>query len=97
MGCAGRNRKDETIISRLRFGHTGLNSTLFNIGKHNTSRCDNCGQEETVEHVMLHCQKYEAERRHLTQNLRKIKVNLALIDILQKSSRNECYLIILRK
>ena len=31
-------RRDETIISRLRFGHTGLNSTLLKIGKHNTRR-----------------------------------------------------------
>ena len=28
-----RNRSDEAIISRLRFGHTGLNSTM---DKHNT-------------------------------------------------------------
>jgi len=32
--CMARKRRDETIISRLRFGHTGLNSTLFKIGKH---------------------------------------------------------------
>jgi len=32
--CTGRKRRDETIISRLRFGHTGLNSNLFKIGKH---------------------------------------------------------------
>jgi len=32
MRCTGRKRRDETIISRLRFGHTGLNSNLFKIG-----------------------------------------------------------------
>ena len=32
MKCAGRDRTDETVISRLRFGHTGLNSSLFKIG-----------------------------------------------------------------
>ena len=47
-----------------------LNSTLFKIGKHNPGRCEYCGGEETVEH-----QKYEAERRHLIQNLRKIIVH----------------------
>lgn len=36
MRCAGRNRIDETVISRLRFGHSGLNSTLFKTGQHNT-------------------------------------------------------------
>jgi len=55
MRCTGRKRRDETIISRLRFGHTGLNSTLFKIGKHNTGRCEYC--EETIEHVMIHCKK----------------------------------------
>ena len=50
----GRTRKEETIISRLRFGHTSLNSTLFKIGKHNSGRCEYCNEEETLEHVMLY-------------------------------------------
>jgi len=33
MRCMARKRRDETIISRLRFGHPGLNNTLFKIGK----------------------------------------------------------------
>ena len=61
-------KEQESIISRLRFGHTVLNSSLFIIGKHGTGRCK-CGQEETIEHVMLNCQKYEEERRHLVGNL----------------------------
>jgi len=47
MRCTGRKMRDETIMSRLRFGHTGLNSTLFKIGKHNTGRCEYCEQQET--------------------------------------------------
>ena len=91
--CAGRDRTNETIISR--FGHTGLNGTLYKTGKHNTgSVCEYCGQEETVEHVMLHCQKYESERRHLIQNLRKIEIHYDLKDILQKNSRNDYYQIL---
>lgn len=27
--------KQETVISRLLFGHTGLKSTVFKMGKHN--------------------------------------------------------------
>ena len=58
----GRTRKEETIISRLRFGHTRLNSTLFKIGKHNSGRCEYCNEEETLEHVYyVYCQKYDAE------------------------------------
>uniref|UniRef100_A0A8C5GUC5 C2H2-type domain-containing protein n=1 Tax=Gouania willdenowi TaxID=441366 RepID=A0A8C5GUC5_GOUWI len=32
MRSAGTNRRNELIISRLRFGHSGINSTLFKIG-----------------------------------------------------------------
>ena len=82
----GRNRRDkiESIISRLRFG---LNSSLFIIGKHGTGRCE-CGQEETIEHVMLNCQRYEEQRRHLVGNLTELGVPYNLTDILQNYSRN---------
>ncbi len=32
----------------MRFGHK-INSTLYKMGKHDTGRCEFCGQEETVE------------------------------------------------
>lgn len=44
MRSAGRNRREERVISRLRVGHTGLNKTLCIIGKHNTGKCDYCGE-----------------------------------------------------
>lgn len=58
----GTNGKEETVISPLRFGHTSLNNTLFLMGKHRTGECD-CSREQETEHVLLHCQKYDAERR----------------------------------
>ena len=54
-------RTEESVLLRLRFGHTGLNSKLFLIGKHETGRCD-CGQEENVEHVIMDCERYEQDR-----------------------------------
>lgn len=55
MRTTGRSRRKEVVhivvISRIR--HTGLNTTLFMIGKHNTGKCDYCGEEETREHVIL--------------------------------------------
>ncbi len=83
MRSAGENRRDEIVISRMRFGHTRLNSTLYKMGKRDTGRCEFCGQEESGEHVILYCQKYETERRILMQ--------FKLRDILQNDSRNECY------
>lgn len=35
--------------------------------------------KKTKEHVMLHFQKYEDERRHLIQNLQKIKVQFNVL------------------
>ncbi len=80
MRSAGKTRRDEIVISRMRFGHTRLNSTLYKMGKHDTGRCEFCGQEESVEHVILYCQKYETERRILMQNLEKIKMQFKLRD-----------------
>ncbi len=42
------------------------------MGKHDTGRGEFCGQEESVEHVILYCQKYETERRILMQNTNAI-------------------------
>lgn len=94
MRCAGKNREEETVISRIRFGHTGLNSTLFVMGKHNTGRCEYCGQEETIEHVIVHCERYEEERGRMSEQFRKERVQFDLVDILQGSS-NKCYQILM--
>ncbi len=88
MRSAGKNRRDERVISRMGFGHTRLNSTLYKMGKHDTGRCEFCGQEESVEHVILYCQKYETERRILMQNVEKIKMPFKLnLEIYYKMTR----------
>lgn len=56
-----KTRREETIISRIRFGHTGLNSSLFIIGKHEMGKFSRCGISETIQHFLLHCQKYQEE------------------------------------
>jgi len=42
-------------MSRLRVDHTGLNSTLFLMGKRNSENCEKCGVKENTEHVILQC------------------------------------------
>ncbi|KAI2663026.1 Gag-Pol polyprotein [Labeo rohita] len=75
MVSKGRNprgsRKDDCVLSRLRLGHTGLNSTLNIIGKHPTGLCDWCGIRETVEHVLIQCNRYTEDRRKLIEELQK--------------------------
>lgn len=41
------------------------------IGKHESGLCDRCQEEETVEHVVLKCRDYEAQREVLRECLRK--------------------------
>ena len=58
----GRCRREEVVHSRMRFGHTRLNSTLNMMGKHATGNCDVCDVSETVEHVLMVCIRYSVER-----------------------------------
>ncbi len=67
----GRNRREESIITRLRMGHTGLNKTLHLISKHPTGLCEKCGQSETVEHVIINCKGYDEEREVLREEVWK--------------------------
>lgn len=65
----GGNRKEEIVMTRLRIGHSNLNSTFHIIGKHPTGFCG-CGQvAETIEHVFLSCRQYEEQRKNMMEEL----------------------------
>ncbi len=64
-GIEGR-RQSET---RLRFDHTGLNKTLFLLGKSKSDECMECKITENAEHILLHCRKYREERIRLKQKI----------------------------
>ena len=51
-GVKRKNRREETMLTRMRIGHTGLNKTLFLIGKSRTDGCE-CGKTKPVEHVLM--------------------------------------------
>lgn len=57
------------------------------MSKRNTGGCDDCGQKETVEHIMTQCLKYEEQRRHTVQSIKELKFNHH--EILNKN--NKCY------
>lgn len=42
QGVKRKNRKEETVLTRLRFDHTGLNETLFMLGKSQSDECMEC-------------------------------------------------------
>lgn len=77
-----KTRREEIIISRLRVDHTGLNSTLYLIGKRNSENCEKCGVKENAEHVILHCILYELERRVLQDGVQEAGREWNLIGIL---------------
>ncbi len=60
--CKEKCRKEEVVLARLRLGHTGLKSTVYLMTKSVSGKCDDCNVAENVEHVILWCNKYSAER-----------------------------------
>lgn len=79
------SRRDDTIISRIRIGHTRLNYYLHMLGKSETDGCIHCGVAETVEHVLVQCQAYNEERAQLVEDLKELKVQLAIKDLFQSA------------
>lgn len=57
-------RRDDVVLTRLRLGHCGLASGLKLVGKHPDGLCQ-CGSLETVQHVIMSCNRYAGQRRQL--------------------------------
>ncbi len=77
-------REWEISMHRLRLGKCRqLNDFLYTIGKHPDGKCNLCGIKDNVEHFILECKKYDAQRLELKNDLRKIGVkNLSIGSIL---------------
>jgi hypothetical protein len=52
------NRIAEVVITRLRFNHCDLNTSLYRIGAIDSPQCSFCLDEETVHHFLFDCFKY---------------------------------------
>lgn len=64
------SRRDEVVITRLRIGHSLLNSTQFRFERVASGQCEGCTlEEETVQHVLFECLAYEQERKHWKDEL----------------------------
>ncbi len=68
------NRREEAVMTRLRLGHCSLNTTLKIIGNHQTGLCEGCREEESVDHIIMTCKRYETQRQVMKNKLRKIGV-----------------------
>jgi hypothetical protein len=83
-----RTRHEEVVLSRLRIGHTRLNSTLFLMKKHVDGNCGYCIRcsPETVEHVLIHCQKYYQDRQRLIAQVEANEIVFEYRNILQRNA-----------
>ncbi len=59
VGC---NQREEVLFTQLWIGQAVLNSTLCLPGKSPSNLCQWCNTLEDVEHIIMHCGKYNSER-----------------------------------
>ena len=76
------NRKVNNSINRLKVGRTQLNHHKTLLGISNNPNCPHCTNEESIEHVLLHCPHYAQHRKTLAQQLNLNHINLTLKDLL---------------
>ncbi|XP_028297352.1 uncharacterized protein LOC114459224 [Gouania willdenowi] len=84
-------RSNQVKITRLRLGHCGLAAFLNRIGKHPDGLCQ-CGQLETISHVLLACGCYSVERGTLFKELSALGLTVFSIKSIF-ASRTESILI----
>ena len=83
--CNANNRREESILNRLRVGSCFLNETLYKLNRHANGLCDHCKLPETVPHLLLHCTQFNRERMKL---LKTLKVdNLSIQAVLHPSAQ----------
>lgn len=68
----------DDIWGRMRFGHTGLKSTLKVKGRHERGRCKD-GGEETLELVLVHRPLSRCQRNKMTAFLKETKLHLQVL------------------
>ena len=60
-------RTDASILAQLRTGYSRLNSYLYKINKAESNLCQ-CGEEETVEHFLTQCKRWQQQREAIWGN-----------------------------
>lgn len=71
------NATDAAILAQLRTGKSRLNSHLGRFDAAPSVECDECGEPETVEHFLIRCRKWTAQRRLLARQAGELAANVA--------------------
>ena len=66
-----KHRAIETAVNRLKIGHSELNENLHRFDLADSPLCSICNTPESVEHYLITCRRYIAQRRKLTVALNK--------------------------
>lgn len=77
------------MLTRMIIGHAGLNHTLHIMGKHKNGKCESCREEETIEHVIMKCKRYEKQRRELKRKIEKKGLKFSSIKIMKSASGDQ--------
>ncbi len=57
-------------------------------GKSESDCCNYCGITETVEHVLLHCEAYNSQRKQFVEKLRDMEINeISVKNIFQNAQK----------
>ncbi|PJE77995.1 hypothetical protein CI610_03074 [invertebrate metagenome] len=70
------NKTEDTVITRLRLGYSKLGHNINRIKKEVSPYCINCGEPETIEHILFECSAHDNHRSDFKdeiENLDKIK------------------------
>lgn len=78
-----KNRKLDVCLTRILTKHTRLKQHLHRLKLENDPTCRWCRQEEeTTEHLILQCPRFNSYRTYLLDALRKAKINNPNINLL---------------
>ena len=65
-----KTRKIDTAITRIKIGHTRLNSHLHRMKMTDNIYCRNCHiSEENINHLIFQCPKYYSKQQEMKYNL----------------------------
>jgi hypothetical protein len=67
-------RHEDTVLTRVRIGHTRMTHGYLLVSPHVVPQCDVCQVQLSVEHILTTCSKYDAIRRQL--NMPTVMANL---------------------
>ena len=63
-----KSRRIETVLARLRLGHTNITHVYLMQGQTEPPECDRCRVTITVNHLLLECRKYVTIRNKYFRN-----------------------------